>query len=252
MEDFHNIFTFGVDYAERMLDVVQIPFWVDVLHSLKALWRRPVITEVDNVLFVPLWYYDIIRLPLKPSWFKKGISVIADLLDDNCSLMSMDVFQENYNNKTNFLEYGGLMLTIKYFLDNQEIPLYKPTRPFNSVININLHRDTKGVSNLYKCMYYHNCDILGNICAKWYDRGSVIFSTHDVRNSFVRTHALIDDIYLEYIQFRTLHYRFFTNDLLLKIKIKDTDLCSICNSEKDSNCHMLVNMQKKSALCARR
>ena len=141
------------------------------------------------------------------------------------------------------------MLTIKYFLDNQEIPLYKPTRPSNSVINIILHRDTKGVSNLYKCMYYHNCDILGNICAKWYDRGSLIFSTHDVRNSFVRTHALIDDIYLEYIQFRTLHYRFFTNDLLLKIKIKDTDLCSICNSEKDSNCHMLVTCKKVCSLC---
>ena len=112
------------------------------------------------------------------------------------------------------------MLTIKYFPDQQEAPEYKPTRPFNSLINIILHRDSKGVSNLYKCMYSQKCDILGNICTKWYDRGGLIFSTHEIRSSFVKTHCLIDDIYLEYIQVRTLHHRFFTNDLF-KIKIKD-------------------------------
>ena len=177
LEEFHKIYTFGVDYAERMLDVIQIPFWVDVSCSLKALWKCPVITDVHNVLLFPLWYNDVLRLPLKPVWFQKGISVIADLMDDSCSLMSMDVFQDIYHIKTNFLEYGGIMLTIKYFIDNQEVPEYKPVRPINSLLNIILHKDYKGVSNLYKCMYPSNCDILGNICTKWYDKAGLIFTT---------------------------------------------------------------------------
>ena len=93
-------------------------------------------------------------------------------------------------------------------------------------------------------MYSSTCDILGNVCTKWYDKAGLIFTTQEIRSSFVKTHCIIDDIYLEYIQFRTLHYRFFTNDLLFKIKIKDSELCSMCQLVKDSNYHMLVTCNK--------
>ena len=96
-------------------------------------------------------------------------------------------------------------MTIKYFIDNQEVPEYKPIRPVNSLLNIILHKDSKGISNLYKCMYSSTCDILGNICTKFYDKAGLIFTTQEIRSSFVKTHSIIDDIYLEYIQFRTLH-----------------------------------------------
>ena len=119
----------------------------------KMLWRCPFATEINNILLTPLWCNETIRLPLKPLWLKKGITIKDDLLDDECSLMSSDDFQDIYNIKTNFLEYGGLMLTLKNFLDNQELPEHRPNRPTNSPINIILNKDTKGVSNLYKCMY---------------------------------------------------------------------------------------------------
>ena len=49
MDDFQDIFTFGIDYAERMLDMIQIPFSIDVLKSLKALWRCPVTKDVNTI-----------------------------------------------------------------------------------------------------------------------------------------------------------------------------------------------------------
>ena len=173
MEDFHDIFTFGMDYAERMLDVIQIPFWVDVLKSVKALWRYPIITEVNNILFIPYGIMKLSDYHSNPFWFKKGIGIISDLLDDNFSLMSMDVFQDTYKIRTNFLEYGGFMLTLNFFLDNQEVLENKPTRPANSLFNNIMNRDIKGVFNLYKSMYSQRCDILGNICTKWYDKGGL-------------------------------------------------------------------------------
>ena len=54
---------------------------------------------------------------------------------------------------------------------------------------------------------------------------------------------LIDDSYAKYIQFRTLHQRFFTNDRLYKIGIKNNDVCSMCQTEPDSNPHMLLKCQ---------
>ena len=55
---------------------------------------------------------------------------------------------------------------------------------------------------------------------------------------------IVDDIYLRYIQFRTLHYRYFTNDFLETTGIKDNNVCSMCKSEKDSNFHMLIDCPK--------
>ena len=52
------------------------------------------------------------------------------------------------------------------------------------------------------------------------------------------------DVYLRYTQFRTLHYRYFTNDVLVKCRIKNDDTCSMCSSEKDSNFHMLIDCVK--------
>ena len=37
-----------------------------------------------------------------------------------------------------------------------------------------------------------------------------------------------------------MHYRYFTNDILLKCKITDNDTCSLCLISKDSNYHMLI------------
>ena len=51
---------------------------------------------------------------------------------------------------------------------------------------------------------------------------------------------MFDDMYLRYIQFRTLHRRFFTNDILFKMKQKPSTLCDFCQNEEDSNEHMFL------------
>ena len=43
------------------------------------------------------------------------------------------------------------------------------------------------------------------------------------------------------------HYRFFTNDILHKIKLKDNNICSMCNAE-NSKFHMLVECNRSKDL----
>ena len=59
---------------------------------------------------------------------------------------------------------------------------------------------------------------------------------------------MVDDVYLRYIQFRTLHRRFYTNDILFKMKIKNSSLCEMCNIEEDSIEHMLITCPKSDKL----
>ena len=185
----------------------------------------------------PLWYNPSLRIPLKYQWLQKGISIIGYILDKHNEFLSLEDFQKQIGIKTNFLEYGGFILTVKLFLDDKEKSHYNLTCPTNCLINSILSKDKKGVSNLYRCLHTENNKIIANVCTKWYERSGLLSI---LKNSFTKTNVLVDDIYLKYIQFRTLHYRFYTNDLPLKCKITTTDLSSQCNIAKDSNTHMLL------------
>ena len=37
LEDFHEIFNYGIDFVERISEIMQIPFWNNVLCYLKEL-----------------------------------------------------------------------------------------------------------------------------------------------------------------------------------------------------------------------
>ena len=71
MEDFHEIFNFGIDFVERMYEIVDIPFWKDVLGSLKILLKSDTCTMLHHVCTTPLWYNNLLKLPLKHKWLKK-------------------------------------------------------------------------------------------------------------------------------------------------------------------------------------
>ena len=59
---------------------------------------------------------------------------------------------------------------------------------------------------------------------------------------------MVEDVYLRYIQFRTLHRRFYTNDKLFKMKIKESSLCDMCKTDEDSIEHMLIKCSKSRNL----
>ena len=51
---------------------------------------------------------------------------------------------------------------------------------------------------------------------------------------------MCDDIYSRYIQFRTLHRRFHANNILFKMKKKETPMCDICEDREYSIDDMLI------------
>ena len=54
LEDFHELFNYGLDFIERMSEIIQIPFWNNVLDSLIILFRNNSIQ-----ICTTLWFNNI-------------------------------------------------------------------------------------------------------------------------------------------------------------------------------------------------
>ena len=122
------------------------------------------------------------------------------------------------------------------------MPLQMPTKPCNSMLNIILSLDTKGVSHIYKLLMGKNASIIENATNKWNEKLDSQLDTFSFKKSFSRIN-MFDDVYFRYIQFRTLHRRFFTNNILFKMKQKTSTLCDFCQKEEDSNEHMFLQCE---------
>ena len=235
-----GLFTYGVAYLNRIIEMTFNPFWNDVLSGLKWLWTDLKIVIPENVLLTPLWYNDSLQLPIKKEWLLKGITNISDILDVNLKPLLLHDFSSIYGVKTNFLEYGQVCKKVKLYLENKILPFHLPTKPYNSILNVILSMDTKGVSNIYKLFKGKNTSVLENATNKWNEKIDFQLDVFSVKKSFSNIKKF-DDVYLRYIQFRTLHRRFFTNNILFKMKQKSSILCDFCKDETDSNEHMFLN-----------
>ena len=129
---------------------------------------------------------------------------------------------------------------IKDYLGHKDLPMHNPIDPVNSYLNVGLSLDKKkGVSDIYRIMLGKNNNILVETSGKWNEKMNLSISSFSIGRSFKKI-STIDDTDLRYIKFRTLHRRFYTNNILYKVGIKDSEMCSLCKTKKDSNEHMLL------------
>ena len=110
--EFRDICTYGENYIDSIYDFTDNPFWKEVLDSLKYLWSNNRMIIPENRLLTPLWLNQDLQIPIKRTWKEKGIYIVNDVLDRNICTMSLTDFQNTYNVKTNFLEYGAFCLKI--------------------------------------------------------------------------------------------------------------------------------------------
>ena len=114
--------------------------------------------------------------------------------------------------------------------------------PADCLLNVVLRKDKKGVSTIYSLLLNKNPSIVNKACTKWNEKIGESTSEFDFRKSF-SMNSMFDDTYLRYIQFRTLHRRFFTNNILYKMRIKDSPVCNFCATNEDSIEHMLIECE---------
>ena len=138
----------------------------------------------ENILLTPLWLNQDLQLPIKRSWKDKGILVVGDMLDRNRCALSQEVFENTYQVKTNFLEYGAFCIKVTNYLGYRDIADGSLVSPCNSYLNVILNKDKKGVTNLYKQLMGKNYTIIEKACNNWSEKIENRISPFSMRESF--------------------------------------------------------------------
>ena len=154
--------------------------------------------------------------------------------------LTMLEFTTKYHVKTNFLEYHAIISKIRKYIEWRDVPLHEEEQPVNSALNTILNTSVKGSSKLYTLLKSSSEHISDIASERWNEKTDLNLLSFSLRPSFNYHHHRYKDTYLKYIQFRPLHHRFYTNDLLFKMGIKNSNLCSLCIEQTDSISHMFL------------
>ena len=113
--DFQKLFSLGQGYVNEIKQLIDNPFWRELLQNWADLCNRVKVETVQHVLDSPLWYNQKLNnggnYYIK-EWWKKGVRQISDILDEQGEFYQFEDFKEKFDVKGTFLHYQSLLRRI--------------------------------------------------------------------------------------------------------------------------------------------
>ena len=138
----NHLLQFGIEYVEKVLKDIKNNFWKDVLVSWRNMVRKKdnsyADIKLEDLLKSPLWYNSQIRINnvhvYYKTWHEKGILYINDLTKDDGTLLTYEEFITKYQLNTNFIEFEGLLQSVKVLFRKYDLvctkKLHDPWIPY--------------------------------------------------------------------------------------------------------------------------
>ena len=180
-----------------------------------------------------------------PDWYKKGILIIADIIDADCRMLSLRELKAKFNTNMNVLNYYTVKAKISLYLEkiipeknwNVKRPLYP--KHLDVII-----KSRKGCRNLYD-----NFNNATSACHKplseiiWDNLVQNENSEKPLKEKWNTIYEICFFTTLDnntiWFQYRILNKILGTKEYLKKLKISTNSICSFCNiGEEDLN-HLL-------------
>ncbi|MCG7878665.1 MAG: reverse transcriptase domain-containing protein [Candidatus Thiodiazotropha endolucinida] len=236
----YDLINRGVTFIDEIKRQCTNKFWRDVLDAWKKLIVLLKPKSASDIMGTCIWNNINIKINNSPvfyrRWYDKNIHFIRDLFGENGQLMTYEHFLGKYNVRTNFLEFIGIRSSIENYLRQTQIPvsnesLFNCHWPFNIKL---IMKSLKGSKDMYTLLTNKNIiptsqlkweRIFNNTQLNWkYIYGAPAKSCHNTK--------------MHWFQFRIIHRIIATNDLLLKMNIRQSNLCTFCNAEPEKIEHL--------------
>ena len=230
----------GSTYINEIQSRCTNKFWWDVLGAWKKFIIQLIPKSASDVMGICIWNNTNIKINNSPvfyrRWYNKNIQYIGDLIDENGLLLTYEQFQIKYNLRTNFIEYMGIRTSVETYIRRNQIhlgteSLFNCHWPFNIKL---IMKSLKGSQDMYKIL---TCKTLVPTSQLKWER--IFENTHlDWKQIYSVPAKCCHNTKMHWFQFRIIHRIIATNDLLLKMKIRQNNLCSFCNLEEEKIEHL--------------
>ena len=208
-------------------------FYKDVLNAWQERHSKNPSHTIEYMNEI-IWNNRFIKIDKKPvfysSWYKRGVTKISHLLDENNRFLSRSDFQQKYGLSVNFLIYNGLLAAI-------------PAAWKKAISNSEQHLKNDS----------YNTDLTAaNVTAKSARKQLVLSSLKapNIETELVEKHLPFKSIYelpfkvtienkLRCFQFKIIHNILPSNSSLHKMKLKSSSSCDRCNHPPETLTHLL-------------
>ena len=232
--------------TERKLHNIDNNFLKNKLTTFKTFIDLVKPRNFNELMNISLWGNKNIKVGgtsvFYKTWIDNGIIPIRDLTKTNGQLLSYEEFRRKYVLQTNFLEFHGLIGSVRDYINvfNFHDILELGDCPIQPLPITYILKDKKGCRNI--CKLYLDNKMPTITFEKW---GTELNLGPNFcwKRLFTLPFTLVKDTNLRWFQFRILHRILGTNSLLCKMGLKNDNKCSFCSREKETITHLFWDCQ---------
>ena len=193
---------------------------------------------------MPIWYNQNVCTYFNREWFENGMIYVSDLFEKG-NFMSLEQFRAR-GLRCNFLEHESLRRKIMQ-LDIQ-MDIRHKIGPLLPVLLDTISLGGKGCSMIYKKLDITSYSVLLNVQDRWEQILNEDVTISEISRSFSNIHKIPKCSYNRYVQFKIMHDRLNTRQLLCKMNIFENNLCLYCLTEIDTTLHALIDCPSTALL----
>ena len=161
------------------------------------------------------------------------VHVIRDLLDNDRNFLSYNTFIDKYSIKTNYiLNITFSDICCSTLQESTHYSLSWPNSKGSSLYPSVSHQSFQE-KLIYECLINEKASIPSRSQGKWLEESSKLGKIRTAYSSLCTRESK-----LWAFQFKFLHRKIATNDILYKIGIKQTYSCSFCQEQKETLIHL--------------
>ena len=182
------------------------------------------------------------------SWYKKGVKLTGDFLDDRGNLLSHSNFQHKFDIEVCTLQYNSVLSAISGYLksfENRGI-FHRSNTPYIPLLYKPLILHSKCTKPVYKLLNVNHV-IPTSVC-KWNLELAPYSIEICIKDVFIVCFKTTKDSAIQWLQYRLLHRILPVNYYLKKINVVSSDCCTFCNDEVETIQHVFMNCEKVSCL----
>lgn len=219
-------------------------FWKEALKIYKILTKINIPTSSEDVGLTYLWHNPDIQVGgtgiCFKRWLAAGVVFLGDVIKDNGEIYTYKDLINVYNIQTIFLEFNGLLSSIKQYLRMNQFVTKKQQYPVLPLPLSTILKNDKGCSNIYKTLVKNN--VTPTSLEKWKnDLTKHINENINYGAIYEHVFKITKEHSLIWFQYRINHRILGTNYLLSKMKIKNNDRCTFCKQNPETLLHLFWN-----------